>query len=315
MSDQNEVPKRRRAQKQTQENDQEEQGMGNNDYGYQLVQTISRIEANSKGITKPWITVFIATIVIFVGIVTFGTITFVNTANDMRETYIRNVEEVILSRSNIQAANDWERLPEEQRRAMLREQYFTIVRYYTNTSPEEQRLSDEQILETFNELWRTTEKIPSINFFLPVAYMKVATNFNPMYNSEFRRGVGGFLLREIENTINLPLVQDDPVFRTVYRGSETANNPTEMMRVLVARIDSLMSLFRNREDWVILALFTNEYDVIAQYWNDGEGSIPDEFYREGDLAETLRYYYAFKNWQIPLTEDIDLSETVDIDNG
>lgn len=302
MSDQNAPQRRRPAQKQQVKNQDDSQER--EDYGYQLIQTISRIEANSRGITKPWIAIFISTLVIFIGVIIFGTVTFVSTANDMRETYIRNVEEVILSRSNIQTANDWERLPEEQRRAMLREQYFTIVRYYTNTVPEEQRLSDDQILDTFNELWRTTEKIPSINFFLPVAYMKVATNFNPVYNSEFRRGVAGLLLREIENTVNLPLVQDDPVFRTAYRGSETANNPVEMMRVLVARIDSLMSLFRNREDWVILALFTNEYDVIAQYWNDGEGSIPDEFYREGDLAETLRYYYAFKNWQVPLTEDL-----------
>jgi hypothetical protein len=220
----------------------------------------------------------------------------------MRDTYIRNVEEVIVSRSNIQATNDWERLPEEQRKSMLREQYNTIVRYYTNTTPDEQKMNDEQIVDTFNELWRTTEKVSSINFFLPIAYIKVATNFNPVYNAQSKRGINAFLLKTIEDTINLPLVQDDPIFRTVYRGTETAQNPTESMKVLIARIDNLMTTFRNREDWVVLALYTNEYDVIAKYWNDGEGAIPDEFYKEGQVAETLKYYYSFKNWQIPLLE-------------
>lgn len=267
-----------------------------------VLQKLLEMDSNRYGISKPWLVGFISVLIIFSVVVVLGTIFYVKTTNQMHETYIRNVEEIILSRSEIRATNDWERLPEEQRRSMLREQYFTIVRYYTNSIPEEQRMSDAQILDTFNELWRTTEKIPSINFFLPVAYMKAATNFNPLYNTEFKRGVAGFYLRTIETTINLPLIQDDPIFRTAYRGSETANNPVDMIKVLVARIDSLMSTFRNREDWVILALFTNEYDVIANYWNDGEGAIPDELYRDSDLAETLRYYYAFKNWQIPVTE-------------
>jgi hypothetical protein len=273
------------------------------DTSSKILQELMKQNANSRGISKAWLIGFGVIVVLFIATIVAGSITFVRTTNRMHETYIRNVEDVITSRAEIQAANDWERLPEEQRKSMLREQFNTIIRYYNNTVPEEQRMSDEQIIDAFNELWRTTEKIPSINFFLPVAYMRVATNFNPIYDSASKKGIAAFYLRAIEDTINLPLVQNDPVFRAVYRGSDTAFDPVEMMKILVARIDNLMNTFRNREDWVILALFTNEYDVIARYWNDGEGAIPDEFYQQGEVAETLKYYYAFKNWQIPLIED------------
>lgn len=274
------------------------------DLGQAALQKILQMDASKGNISKGWLIGFIVVLTVFSIVIILGVIFYVNTTNRMHETYIRNVEDVILSRAEIQVANDWERLPEEQRKSMLREQYNTIVRYYTNNTPEEQRMGDEQIIDTFNELWRTTEKVSSINFFLPIAYMKVATNFNPMYNSQSKRGITAFLLKTIEDSINLPLMQDDPIFRTAYRGSETANNPVEMMKVLVARIDNLMTTFQNREDWVVLALYTNEYDVIARYWNNGEGAIPDEFYKEGPVAETLRYYYAFKNWQIPVAGEI-----------
>lgn len=274
------------------------------DLGQQALAHILKMDAN-KGISKGWLSGFIAALIIFSTVIVLGVVFYIKTTSDMRETYIKNVEDVILSHSEIQSTNDWERLPEEQRKSMLREQYNTIVRYYTNTTSEEQKMNDDQIVDTFNELWITTEKVSSINFFLPIAYIKVATNFDPVYNVQSKKGIDAFLLKQIEDTINLPIVQDDPIFRTVYRGTETANNPVDSMKVLVARIDNLMTTFRNREDWVILALYTNEYDVIAKYWNDGEGAIPDEYYKEGPVAETLKYYYAFKNWQIPLLETSD----------
>ncbi len=275
----------------------------NADMSTQVMQKILQMDARPNyGISKGWMITFIIIVVAFMGIMITTGILVSNTLNKMHTTYINNVEEVITSRANIQATNDWERLPEEQQKSRLREQYYTIIRYYTNELPDDKKMNDEQILEAFDQLWRTTKKIPSINFFLPMAYMKVATNFNPIHNVNSQRGIAAFYLKSIEDTINLPLMRNDPVFRTVYRGSETANNPTEMMKVLVARIDNLMTTFRSREDWVILALFTNEYDVIAKYWNDGEGAIPDKFYKEGDLAETLKYFYAFKSWQIPVDQ-------------
>lgn len=272
------------------------------DLGQQALQKLLQIDANKGNISKGWLAGFIITLIVFSATLALGVVFYIKTTNEMRNTYIHNVEEVILSHTEIQTANDWERLPEEQRKSMLREQYNIIIRYYTNTIPDEQKMNNDQIIDTFNELWRTTEKVSAVNFFLPVAYMKVATNFNPSYNSQYKHGIAGFLLKTIEYTINLPLVQDDPIFKTVYRGTETANNPVESIKVLVARIDNLMTTFHNREDWVILALYTNEYDVITRYWNDGEGAIPDEFYKEGPVAETLKYYYAFKNWQIPLLD-------------
>ena len=63
-----------------------------------------------------------------------------------------------------------------------------------------------------------------------------------------------------------------------------------------------MITFNNREDWVLLALFTDEYQVIRDYWDEGAGAIPDEYYEEGQLAEALKYYHAFRNWKIPVVE-------------
>jgi hypothetical protein len=161
-------------------------------------------------------------------------------------------------------------------------------------------MNDDQIQGTFNQIWLCTEKLPHVNFFLPVAYMKVKTNFNPVYDMNYQRGIIGFYLKTAERIANLPIVRDDPVFRTAYKGTTTLNNPVEAVRLLVARIDDLMSTFNNREDWVLLSLFTDEYVVISEYWKDGEGFIPDKFYQEGELAKALRYYQAFKNWQIPM---------------
>jgi len=245
---------------------------------------------------------FIIVVIMFVVVSVLGIVSFNNITNEMRETYIKETENIINARKDIELANSWERLPVGQRKERLREQYFQVLRYYTNSVPEEQKMSDDQINESFNQLWLATERIPSINFFLPVAYMKVATNFNPVYNQNFRRGIAAFFLREAEQIANLQLVREDSVFMTAYRGAQTVNNPQEAIKLLVARIDDLMKVFNNREDWVLLAMFTNEYEVIEEYWNGGEGQIPDSLYIDGQLAESLKYYYAFKNWQIPVAD-------------
>jgi hypothetical protein len=236
---------------------------------------------------------------LFVGAVsTVGIITN-RTINQMYKEYIRDTEEIILSRHNIELANSWERLPVNQQRERLLDQYYSIIKYYTNTVPDNNKMNDDQIVSTFNVLWDCTTRIPSINFFLPVAYMKVASNFNPVYDVDWRRGIAAFYNKAGEQIANLPLVRNDSVFQTVFKGTETLNNPNEAIKLLVARIDDLMTTFNNRVDWVVLALFTNEYDVISKYWEGGEGKIPDKFYKEGLVAETLNYFYSFKSWQIP----------------
>ena len=246
--------------------------------------------------------VFTAVVLLFVAVSMIGIFSFNRVTNEMRATYIQETESLINARQNIELANAWERLPVGQRKERLREQYFQLVRYYTNSSPDEQKMSDDQINESFNQLWLATERVPSINFFMPVAYMKVATNFNPVYNLDYRRGIAAFFLREAEQVANLQIVREDPVFMTAYRGVETVNNPQESIKLIVARIDDLMKVFNSREDWVILSLFSNEYEVIEDYWDGGEGQIPDELYIDGQLAECLEFYYAFKNWQIPTIE-------------
>lgn len=243
--------------------------------------------------------VLVVFLVLAVGISTYF---FVITINDMHATYIKETNEIIQTKSNIDLANQWERLPEEQQKERLRSQFYEIIRYYTNNTPDEQKMDDEQILNTFNQLWSTTQRKPHVNFFLPIAYMRVMTNFNPVYNLEYRRGIAGFYLNQAEEISNLPLVREDEVFRTSYNGSTTLNNPNESIKLLVARIDDLMTTFNNREDWVVLALFLDEYNVISEYWDGGDGEIPDEYYEEGPLAETLMYYHSFKNWRVPSIE-------------
>ena len=270
------------------------------DFGQVILQKIlSNDSITNKGVSRGWLTLFGIIVIVFTLTVLIGTIMVTKTINDMHATYIQETEKIIKTTSEIDAANAWERLPVNQRKERLREQYYKIIRYYTNGVPENQRMADDQILDSFNTLWLCTERIPSINFFLPLAYMKVATNFNPVYNMEYKNGIAAFYLKAAETTANLPLVQRDPIFQVYFQGIKTANNPNEMIKLLVARIDELAKTFQNREDWVILALFTNEYEVLARYWDDGKGAIPDTFYTQGFLSETLKYYYAFKNWQIP----------------
>jgi len=246
------------------------------------------------------INTFSIIIALFTVVIITSTVLFIKTMNNMNAMYIQKTEQIILGKENIEMANSWERMPTQQRKELLRSQFFKIVRYYTEGVPEEQKMNDELLLNTFNAIWLTTERLNQ-NFFLPLAYMKVATGFNTVYNVEYKRGIGGFYLRTYEQISNLPLVRNDPVFQVTYKGTDTVNNPINASKLVVARIDDLMNTFNNRIDWVLLALFTNEYDVIDKYWAGGEGSIPDEFYNKGPLAEALRYYHAFSSWEIPKT--------------
>lgn len=268
-----------------------------------LQKTDGESPRNSRGTTIT----FAAITSIFAIALALSTFFFITTINRMHSTYIQETEEIIIGRENIEMANSWERLPPQQRKEQLRSQYFKIIRYYTKDVGDDQRMNDTLLLESFNTLWKTTERVNQ-NFFLSLAYMKVATNFNPIYNVEYKHGVGGLYLRTYETIANLPIVREDPVFQTVYKGSETVNNPNEAIKLIVARMNDLMSLFNNRVDWVLLSMFTNEYDVIEKYWDGGEGSIPDDFYKSGQLAEALRYYHAFSNWDIPRTVNLNTEE-------
>lgn len=256
---------------------------------------------NSEKSHKKMIHILATVLIVSMIVLGIGSFYFVQTINNMHQTYIKETENIIRTRNDIDIANSWERLPVNQRKERLRSQFFEIVRYYNNNTPDEQRMNDEQILNVFNQLWTTTERLPHVNFFLPIAYMKVATNFNPVYNSEYRYGIAGFYVNQAEDISNLPVVRNDTVFMTPFNGITTLNNPTESIKLLVARIDDLMRTFNNREDWVLLALFQDEFNVIRDYWDDGEGSIPDRLYESGQLADTLTYYHSFKNWRIPTT--------------
>jgi len=260
------------------------------------------LEASTSKIPLRYsIIIGVLTIAFIVSIVT-GFRLMNKTIDKMYVTYIRNTEEIIVAKSNIELANSWERLPENQRKERLREQYFKIVRYYTNAVPDEQRMSSEQIMDTFNRMWNCTKRMPTINFFLPAAYMKVATNYNPVYNVKYKRGIAALYDKSARAIANLPLVKSDPIFKVEYKGTKTLYNPDQAIALLIARIDDLMTTFNNREDWTILALYLNEYTVIEKYWDEGKGAIPDKLYETGALAETLKYYYAFKAWQIPAIE-------------
>ena len=255
---------------------------------------------NESKAPKGWTIAFTISTALFAIVLVTTTFFFIKTINSMHDTYIVKTEEIILGKENIEMANSWERLPTQQQKEQLRSQYYKIIRYYTEQSPEEQKMNDDLLLEAFDTLWLSTERVNQ-NFFLPLAYMKVATNYNPVYNVEYKRGIAGFYLRTYETIANLPIVREDPTFQVVYKGSETANNPNHAIKLLVARIDDLMTTFNNRVDWVLLSLFTNEYDVIEQYWDGGDGAIPNEFYESGPLAESLLYFHSFTNWEIPRT--------------
>lgn len=272
--------------------------IGDENQVLQMLQSYDNSDKNHKRTIR----LLSGLLILLIVVVAISTFFFVSTINQMHATYIHETEEIIRTKSDIEMANQWERLPTNQKRERLKSQFYEIVRYYTNGVPDEQKMNDEQILNAFNQLWQATERLPHVNFFLPVAYMKVKTNFNPMYNVDYQRGIAGFYLNQAEKISQLPLVMNDDVFKTTYKGSTTLNNPPQAIKLLVARIDDLMHTFNNREDWVVLSLFRDEYNVISDYWEGGDGEIPDRFYSEGDMAETLKFYHAFKNWKIPMTE-------------
>jgi len=271
------------------------------DLGDVILQKLMQNDRKKDETLRPVIVGFTIALIAFIFVVVMAIIFYVTTTTAMHNTYIKNVENVILSQKEIRSAADWENLPEEQRKSKLREQYNTIIQYYTNSKPIAQKMTNTQVIDSFNELWKATSKT-SVDFFFIVAYIKVATNFNPNYDRDQKKGIAAFYLKTIEDAINLPLVRDDASFFTVYRGSGTAFDPADMMKVLVARTNNLKATFRNREDWVMFSLFTNEFDIISKYWQDGQGTIPDDVYKNGNVAEALKYYYAFKNFKIPILE-------------
>jgi len=257
---------------------------------------ITRLMTPNKTITKIFSTV-VAIFIVVVVLMGFVMVT-------MYKQYVKDTEGVIRTRSNIEMSNNWERMPINERKERLREQYYQIVRYYTNTVPPEQKMTDEMIQTSFNQLWDCMLKTPSVNFFLPVAYMKVATNFNPNYNQNYKKGIAAFMHKMAERISNLPIIKNDPSFRVDYKGPDTLVVPTESIKLLIARIDDLMVTFNNRPEWVLLSLFSNEYDVIDKYWDEGKGTIPDNIYLKGELADAIKYYQAFKNFQIPMVSEI-----------
>jgi len=246
--------------------------------------------------------IVIGVVSLFIGTLGLYTYLFKRVSDDMYNTYINNTKQIILQKEEIEAANAWERMPVNQQKEILRRKFNEIVVYYSTNVPENQKLSDKQILDMFNTLYGCTAIAKSVNFFLPLAYMKVQTNFNPNYkNSKWQHGIAWLLIKEGKDISNLPTITNphpDNPFRVAYKGKITLLNPTESLKLLIAKMDDLMSTFNNREDWVILSLIKNEYWVIDKFWEGGKGAISDEYYESGSLADTLKYYSAFRNLKI-----------------
>jgi len=228
----------------------------------------------------------------------YGVKEFRRMSADMYTTYIRDTKEILISRNEIEAADSWERLPINEQKERLRERYYTILRYYTVEIPENQKLNDEQIIESFNIFFDCIYAVKSVNFFLPVAYMKIMTNFNPNFENNYRYGIAWLLETQGENAANLLTVRESDSFRVAYKGKQTLDNQNEAIKLLIARMDNLMKKFNNREDWVIWAMLDGEDTIIQKYWENGNGTIPDELYHDSKLGEILDYYYMFKNWKV-----------------
>jgi hypothetical protein len=253
-------------------------------------------EANAR------LTVLICILVgVFVASMGLGVFFFKKTYDDMYKTYISNTKTIVQSKEEITEANSWERLQLNDRKERLRTRYYEIIKYYTIESPINQKMSDDQLLSSFNVYFDCIYTSNSINFFLPLAYLKIRTNFNPNYTEQYRFGIAAFYIKEGQDISNLPIVKDKAAFQVAYKGRETLQNPTESLRLLVARMDDLMRTFNNREDWVIFALTqNNEYEIIEKYWENGKGEIPEKLYKEGMMRNVLNFYYAFKNWKVPV---------------
>jgi len=264
-----------------------------------LIQRDGHNGSYGVGITRGWLIAIAVIVSVFTLVILIGSMWVTSTINRMNESYTAQTEQIIFTKSEIEQANSWERLPPLQKKEKLREQYYAIVRYYTNEATPAEKMDDAQILQSFNALWLATERLTSVNFFFPVAFMRATTNFNPYFDKDSRIGMGYFYLNGAEAVSNLNLVRSDPVFMLEYKGTGSLNDPIDTIKLLVARIDDLSKIFHGREDWIFLALLTNEYDVISRYWRDGTGTIPDDMYLRGPLAECLKYYHSFKNWDIP----------------
>jgi len=237
--------------------------------------------------------------IVFIAVVVFNIFYFKTITTQMYQSYISNTKEIITTQTKIAFISDWERLPINQKKEKLREKYYEIMKYYTIDIPLNQKMSETQILNSFNTLFSCVQASSShINFFLPLAYIKVKTNFNPNFSKQYKYGISAFYIKEGKNISNLPIVQNTDEFRVAYKGKITLQNPTDSIKLLVAKIDDLMNTFNNREDWVVFALLRNEYYVIEKYWNDGKGKIPDSFYKEGKLHDILEYFYAFRDFKI-----------------
>jgi hypothetical protein len=270
------------------------------DVGELILNAVNGADKEKETRNKKQGTLIVVLCSIFIVAIVGGWLAFTWQVNEMKKTYLHESERILVARDRMEATNSWESLPVNQRKEKLREFTYSMINYYTNITPVEQKMNDDQLNLFFEQTWLCTTEIPSVNFFLPLAYIKVATNFNPVYNVAYRHGIASMYLKTGERIANLPLIRNDKFFQVVYRGGDTLNNPSESIKLLVARIDDLMQTFNNREDWVLLALFTDEYDVISNYWKDGTGAIPDSLYTHGDLADALKYYHAFRNWQIPV---------------
>jgi len=262
--------------------------------GTEVLQLMLNEERRSKKEKKRVLIVCTIIIALLVGM-------FMASVIFLHSTYIKNTEQIILSKKAITIANDWERLPETERKEKLRERYYEILKYYTLKSKTEEKLREDIMLDSFNSYYDCTNLL-RVNFFLPLAYMKVMSNFNPNYTRNYRFGVAFFFVKEGADISNLPIIKD-PHFNVTYKGEETLRNPIESMKLLVAKINDLKIIFENRTDWVVLSLLLNEYEVIDKYWKSGKGRIPDDFYRK-ELGTILTYYYTFKNWRvIPTPEE------------
>lgn len=224
---------------------------------------------------------------------------FKNMSDDMYTTYIRDTKEVILSFSEMEIANSWERLPVNEQREKLGNQYLTILQYYTVDIPENQKLNKKQLVKSFDTFFISINSFKSVNFFLPLAYMKVITNFNPNYVNDGRYGIAGLTQTQGSNTANLPTMRESDFFKIVFNGKDTLRNPDEAIKLLIARMDYLMKKFNNREEWVIWAMFDGEDRLIREFWENGNGAIPEKLYHETKVGEILDYYNLFKNWEIP----------------
>jgi len=236
-------------------------------------------------------------------ILTITLIFFITTLVGLKNTYVSHERETILAMGMANSANDWERLPEGEQREKLLNRYFEIVKYYNVYTPDNNKMVHKTILDSFKVLYECTE-MTKTNIFLPIAYIKVMTNFNPNYESGNRFGIAAFYVKEGENISNLPVVKEKSEFNVYYKGIPTLKNPIESIKLLIAKIDDLNKIFNNRSDWVIFALLTNEYEVIDKYWINGEGLIPEDQLRQGNLKEIRDYYYIFNNWKIIPQDDI-----------